>query len=226
MRMRDVDKVIEHEHMLATTMQWRVEPKLILLGCLGHGEDAKEAFTRGPLQKRIHRELRLYNATTTVEQMRWYPGRRRWVLTDVDGDGNRRRDRSKKQTQDEDDDEDDEEEDRTSKRNQPVVVHQHLDINGTPIRSGLDPSMTWLPTKRHPVPYIIYGLNMMSARTYQSALCKQQLVDRLLTVDYLLRAYELDPYHPYLCLLIAQCYLGRAMNRQSDNKNYQIAEVG
>lgn len=42
---------------------------------------------------------------------------------------------------------------------------------------------------------------------------------------YFMRAYEANPYDPYLCFLIAQAYLGRALNRQSDNRNYQIAQV-
>jgi general transcription factor 3C polypeptide 3 (transcription factor C subunit 4) len=46
-----------------------------------------------------------------------------------------------------------------------------------------------------------------------------------LMVDYLLRAYELNPYDSYICLLIAQSFFGRSMNRQSDNRNYQIAQV-
>lgn len=46
----------------------------------------------------------------------------------------------------------------------------------------------------------------------------------LITV-YLFRAYEVNPYDAYLCFLIAQAFLGRALNRQSDNRNYQIAQV-
>jgi len=30
---------------------------------------------------------------------------------------------------------------------------------------------------------------------------------------------------PFLCFLIAQSYFGRALNRQSDNRNFQIAQV-
>lgn len=44
-------------------------------------------------------------------------------------------------------------------------------------------------------------------------------------IDYLLRAYEIDPYDSYICLMIAQAFFGRSMNRQSDNRNYQIAQV-
>jgi hypothetical protein len=44
-------------------------------------------------------------------------------------------------------------------------------------------------------------------------------------IDYLLRAYELNPYDPYICVMITQAFFGRSMNRQSDNRNYQIAQV-
>lgn len=47
----------------------------------------------------------------------------------------------------------------------------------------------------------------------------------LICPDYLIRAYEADPYDAYVCFMIAQSFFGRAMNRQSDNRNYQIAQV-
>jgi general transcription factor 3C polypeptide 3 (transcription factor C subunit 4) len=43
--------------------------------------------------------------------------------------------------------------------------------------------------------------------------------------DYLLRAFEANPYDPLVALLLAQAYFGRAMNRQSDNRHHQIITV-
>lgn len=43
---------------------------------------------------------------------------------------------------------------------------------------------------------------------------------------YLFRAYEVDQYNAFLCLSIAQAFFGRSMNRQVDNRNYMIAQVG
>lgn len=40
-----------------------------------------------------------------------------------------------------------------------------------------------------------------------------------------MRAYEVNPNDPFLCFLIAQAFFGRATNRQSDNRNYQIVQV-
>jgi len=56
----------------------------------------------------------------------------------------------------------------------------------------------------------------------------QHSVGRLteLTAVYLFRGYEHVQQDPLLCLMIAQAYLGRAMTRQSDNRNFQISQVG
>jgi general transcription factor 3C polypeptide 3 (transcription factor C subunit 4) len=42
---------------------------------------------------------------------------------------------------------------------------------------------------------------------------------------YLFRGYEHVQQDPLLCLMIAQAFFGRAMTRQSDNRNYQISQV-
>lgn len=42
---------------------------------------------------------------------------------------------------------------------------------------------------------------------------------------YFFRAYEQVQQDPLLCFMIAQAFFGRAMNRQSDNRNYQITQV-
>ncbi|WWC86899.1 uncharacterized protein L201_001778 [Kwoniella dendrophila CBS 6074] len=69
-----------------------------------------------------------------------------------------------------------------------------------------------LPTKESPYWYTLHGQEMLANRSFQSALF------------YLFRAFELDQYNPFLCLLISQAFFGRSMNRQSDNRNYQIAQ--
>nr|XP_018265461.1 uncharacterized protein I303_01827 [Kwoniella dejecticola CBS 10117]OBR87619.1 hypothetical protein I303_01827 [Kwoniella dejecticola CBS 10117] len=69
-----------------------------------------------------------------------------------------------------------------------------------------------LPKTDSPYWYTLHGQEMVTNRSYQSALF------------YLFRAYEIDQYNPFICLLIAQSFFGRAMNRQSDNRNYQLAQ--
>jgi general transcription factor 3C polypeptide 3 (transcription factor C subunit 4) len=84
------------------------------------------------------------------------------------------------------------------------------------------------PTKVSPAWSAIYGQYMLSSASHHGALCTSFHPPQTETdhnTDYLLRAYELDPYDPYICFMITQAFFGRAMNRQSDNRNYQIAQV-
>lgn len=69
---------------------------------------------------------------------------------------------------------------------------------------------TELPKARSPLLYATYGQVMLVAKSYQSA------------IYYLLKAFELDPYDPMICLNLAQAYIGRAMVRQVDNRLHAI----
>ncbi|EJT97237.1 TPR-like protein [Dacryopinax primogenitus] len=69
-----------------------------------------------------------------------------------------------------------------------------------------------LPTKENPFLIGLYGQILMAVRSYQTALF------------FFLHAYELDPHDPLLCLCLAVAYLGRSMQRQSDNRHHQIVQ--
>ena len=43
---------------------------------------------------------------------------------------------------------------------------------------------------------------------------------------YLLQAYDYAPNDPLVCLSLAVASVGRAMQRQSDNRNFLITQVG
>lgn len=43
--------------------------------------------------------------------------------------------------------------------------------------------------------------------------------------DYLTHAHIIDPWDPLVCFQLALCYLGRAFQRQCDNRNHCIAQV-
>ena len=51
------------------------------------------------------------------------------------------------------------------------------------------------------------------------------VTDAYLSLVYLLHAYDYQPDDPVICLSLAVAYLGRAMQRQSDNRHYMIAQV-
>ncbi|KAF7360402.1 hypothetical protein MVEN_00770100 [Mycena venus] len=67
--------------------------------------------------------------------------------------------------------------------------------------------------KSNPVITALYGQMCVSAKSYQSA------------IFYLLHAYELCPDDPMICLSLAMASLGRAMQRQSDNRHHLITQA-
>ncbi|GBE87309.1 TPR-like protein [Sparassis crispa] len=69
-----------------------------------------------------------------------------------------------------------------------------------------------MPTKDNPIGVAIYGQICLAAKSYQSALF------------YLLHAYDYCPDDPMICLCAAIASLGRAMQRQSDNRHHLIAQ--
>ncbi|KAI1783533.1 TPR-like protein [Ganoderma leucocontextum] len=69
-----------------------------------------------------------------------------------------------------------------------------------------------LPTKPNPLNVAVYGQILLAARSYQSALF------------YLLQAYDYAPDDPLVCLSLAIASVGRAMQRQSDNRHHLITQ--
>ncbi|KAF8153752.1 hypothetical protein B0H34DRAFT_65394 [Crassisporium funariophilum] len=70
-----------------------------------------------------------------------------------------------------------------------------------------------IPKKENPVIITIYGQICIAAKSYQSA------------IFYLLHAYDYYPDDPMLCLCLAIASIGRAMQRQSDNRHHLIVQA-
>ncbi|KAF8957215.1 hypothetical protein BDZ97DRAFT_1924824 [Flammula alnicola] len=70
-----------------------------------------------------------------------------------------------------------------------------------------------LPTKENPVIITIYGQICIAAKSYQSA------------IFYLLHAYDYCPDDPMICLCLAIASVGRAMQRQSDNRHHLVIQA-
>ncbi|KAF8549682.1 TPR-like protein [Imleria badia] len=75
-----------------------------------------------------------------------------------------------------------------------------------------DKKPLWLPTKNNPLPVTLYGQLCLAAKSYQSA------------IFYLLHGYDYCQEDPIICLCLALSSLGRAMQRQADNRNHLIAQ--
>lgn len=90
-----------------------------------------------------------------------------------------------------------------------------------------------LPTKENPVIIAIYGQICIAAKSYQSAICQSQpYVNQFFGETnfhfpvYLLHAYDYYPEDPMICLCLAIASVGRAMQRQSDNRHHLVVQVG
>ncbi|KAI0063565.1 TPR-like protein [Artomyces pyxidatus] len=70
-----------------------------------------------------------------------------------------------------------------------------------------------LPTKDNPILATIYGQISLAAKSYQSA------------IFYLLHAYDYCPEDPMICLCLAIASMGRAMQRQADNRHHLITQA-
>lgn len=70
-----------------------------------------------------------------------------------------------------------------------------------------------IPTKDNPAIFALYGHICLAGKSYQSA------------IFYLLHAYDYCPNDPMICLGLAISSMGRAMQRQSDNRHHLIAQT-
>jgi len=71
----------------------------------------------------------------------------------------------------------------------------------------------FLPTKHNPMLVGLYGQICCAAKSYQSA------------IFYLLHAYDYCPNEPLICLSLAVASLGRAMQRQADNRHHLVTQA-
>ncbi|KAF8704762.1 TPR-like protein, partial [Rhizoctonia solani] len=69
-----------------------------------------------------------------------------------------------------------------------------------------------LPTKESPTYVTAYGQISGGTRSYQSA------------IYYLLKAYDMAPNDPVICLSLGAACIGRAMQRQADNRNHMVTQ--
>lgn len=210
MRTRSYEKITENSRRLAQMHQFRPEPFLIMLASLGSGGiKANNAWMSLQLQKFIHRELRISDDAVKGSNLHYNPPMQRWAPVVRTGLSRRLGDQV---GEGEDPDNEDEGEDGSVR-----------DSMG-----GETSLETPLPKMASPSLNAIYGQHMLSAKAYQSALCGcpfPVVLSPLICAVYLFRAYQITQHDPLLCSLIAQAFFGRSMNRQSDNRNYQIAQV-
>lgn len=91
-------------------------------------------------------------------------------------------------------------------------VDEEAEIPGPTESNATEKTAVRMPTKNNPILVTLYGQMSLAAKSYQSA------------IFYLLHAYDYCPEDPVVCLSLAIASLGRAMQRQSDNRHHMIAQ--
>jgi general transcription factor 3C polypeptide 3 (transcription factor C subunit 4) len=170
----------------------------MLCACLASGYRATDAFIASTLQKHLFREMRLYDtAAHNKDALKWNAIPRRWGM-------------NKSGEADE-------------------VVDEEPNPEG--VEGDEKNPVPQIPTKDNPAIFALYGHICLAGKSYQSAICacfvrrcSSHGVDRHLSV-YLLHAYDFCPNNPMICLGLAISSMGRAMQRQSDNRHHLIAQV-
>lgn len=232
-RIKSYDRVVDHCKRIAQLHQFRMEPFLLILGALSAGgQKASAAFQVNHLQKYLHRDLEMHDDLVKGHKLVYSKKNGRWrpiVTTGVS-----------RRLGDEDDlhDEGDDDESETSAARAMVRVpeetlndEEERDANEEGEGDSAEVEEGYYnprPTRFSPTLNALYGQCMLSAKAYQSALCRSPLargVETMLTTVYFFRAYEQVQQDPLLCFMISQAFFGRAMNRQSDNRNFQITQV-
>ncbi|KZT51273.1 TPR-like protein [Calocera cornea HHB12733] len=192
----DFGMLKEHTRKMMFHHQFNNDGIRIFMAVLGNNLDAYIAFTETKLGKFWLRELRTAQMAVRGEKLRYHSARQRWSVPYKAG-----------AVPDRDAmDEDDASSEGEQEQGPALSRAPH---NAT---RRQEPREIPLPTKENPVMYTVYGHMLMSVRSFQGALF------------YFMHAYELNPYDPLLCLSVAVAYLGRSMQRQSDNRHHQIVQ--
>jgi general transcription factor 3C polypeptide 3 (transcription factor C subunit 4) len=193
--------VVEQARKLINVHQFNNEPIRILFACLASGLQQTDAFIASPFQKHMLREVKFADlAVNHREQLKWNPHKRRYGASGG--------------TKAADDDDDDAGE----------------DLGGGEGSQSLT-DLPKPPTKPNPNILTLYGQFCITARSYQSAICMFVLFELVLSqrhlpsLVYLLQAYEYCPYDPVICLCLAISSVGRAMQRQADNRHHLVTQV-
>ncbi|KAF9269641.1 TPR-like protein [Marasmius fiardii PR-910] len=186
--------VVEQTRKLITNNQFNNEMYRLLMASLSSGLKPTDSFITSTLQKFIFREMKLAEAAVKNRDSL------RWNPMNKRWAPITNVVQGKKgATGDDGDDGDEDEGQGSAPRGQNIS------------EIGKD-RKTPLLTKDNPLPLTLYGQMCIAAKSYQSA------------VFYLLRAYDFCPQDPMICLCLAIASIGRAMQRQSDNRHHLITQ--
>ncbi|EKM76639.1 hypothetical protein AGABI1DRAFT_122552 [Agaricus bisporus var. burnettii JB137-S8] len=186
---------VDNARKIITGHQFNNEPLRILIASLSSGLLPTDAFITSTLQKHLFREMKLSDTAVKNPEMLKLNPLNKRYAPTG----------SKVAEQDQDENENDE----VNKEGEGEGPSASTSTSQSREQANLPP----IPTKFNPVIIAIYGQICISAKSYQSA------------IFYLLHAYDYCPEDPMICLCLAIASIGRAMQRQSDNRHHLIVQA-
>ncbi|KAG1750557.1 uncharacterized protein EDB91DRAFT_1108147 [Suillus paluster] len=185
---------VEQCRKVINTHQFNNEAFRLLLVSLASGHRPTDSFVSSTLQKHTLRELRLHDAAVKTPELM------KWNVI-----GRKYNMSSSGKEEPLKANEVEEEGDEEAEIAGPAESH-------TTESTTTEKTAVQMPTKNNPIIVTLYGQMSLAAKSYQSA------------IFYLLHAYDYCPEDPVVCLSLAIASLGRAMQRQSDNRHHMIAQ--
>lgn len=175
MRMKSYERISDNAKRLAQMHQFRPEPLLLMLSALGGGAKQQHVWSNLALQKFLHREVRIFDEAVYGVKLRFNQRHQRWAQILTTGQSRRLGDvlleddhpsRRQSRVAEDDDVEDDEE----AEENEPMTASGDGEEHDCP-----------KPTCHSPVFNTLYGQNMLTTKSYQSALCEYTKRSQLTT---------------------------------------------
>ncbi|KAG2056694.1 TPR-like protein [Suillus hirtellus] len=185
---------VEQCRKMINTHQFNNEAFRLLLVSLASGHHPTDPFVSSTLQKHTLRELRLHDAAVKTPELMKWNAIGRKYNLSSSG----KEEPSKAEEE----------------------VDDEAEIPGPAENNATEKTAIRMPTKHNPIIVTLYGQMSLAAKSYQSAICKLVYLSRI----YLLHAYDYCPEDPVVCLSLAIASLGRALQRQSDNRHHMIAQ--
>lgn len=185
MRLGAYDTIVDNCKRLSQLHQFRPEPILLMLSAMGGGYKQQSSWQNLALQKFLHRELRIYDEAVCGVKLRYNSRVQRWAqiqttgqsrrlgdFIDIDDEVDETAGKSSQQwrpgTQDVDEDDEPEEEEGDGEGEEV----DDADASAHPSGAVEEATEIPKPTKHSPVFNALYGQNMLTAKSYQSALCE------------------------------------------------------
>lgn len=170
-RMKAYEQIAENCKRLAQMHQFRSEPLLLMLAAFGTGQKPQFAWHNVALQKFLHRELRIYDEAVLGVKLRWNKTHQRWAQI-LQAGINRRV--IEPEVADADDSTRMSRRDSLNEVNDAESDAAGDDGDGDVSMAGADADDIPIPKPQiqSPVFNTIYGQNMLTTKSYQSALCR------------------------------------------------------